>query len=69
MYSAFPNFVEAAYLHCMSLLGQAAPHGLAMAPQVWWLGIGLSALLAAVVGLPPAWRAMRLDIVNALAGH
>jgi putative ABC transport system permease protein len=43
--------------------------GLSMAPQVWWLGIGLSALLAAVVGLPPAWRAMRLDIVNALAGH
>jgi putative ABC transport system permease protein len=32
-------------------------------------GIGLSVLLALVVGLPPAWRAMRLDIVNALSEH
>lgn len=43
--------------------------GLKMSSEVWMLGVGLSALLAAVVGLPPAWRAMRLDIVNALAGN
>jgi len=43
--------------------------GLHMEPVVWAMGAGVAALLALVVGLPPAWRAMRLDIVNALAGH
>ena len=46
VYSAFPNFVEAAFLHCMSLLGQAAPHGLAMAPQVLHALIGVAAAVA-----------------------
>ena len=33
------------------------------------LGIGVAVLLALVTGLPPAWRAMRLNIVDALAGR
>ncbi len=32
-------------------------------------GLGIAALLAALVGALPAFRAMRLDIVNALGGH
>lgn len=43
--------------------------GLQMEPEVWTMGVAIAALLAVVVGFPPAWRAMRLDIVNALAGH
>jgi len=34
VYSAFPGFVEAASLHLTSLLGGAAPHGVALAPQL-----------------------------------
>ena len=33
------------------------------------LGIGVAVLLALITGLPPAWRAMRLNIVDALAGR
>jgi putative ABC transport system permease protein len=33
------------------------------------LGVLLALGLAVAVGLPPALRAMRLSIVNALAGH
>ncbi|AXQ27910.1 ABC transporter permease [Solimonas sp. K1W22B-7] len=43
--------------------------GLRMEPEVWFMGVGVAVALAVVVGFPPAWRAMRLDIVNALAGH
>ncbi|HEY0917210.1 MAG TPA: ABC transporter permease [Solimonas sp.] len=43
--------------------------GLYMPPEVWLMGAGVAALLAVVVGFPPAWRAMRLDIVNALSAH
>jgi putative ABC transport system permease protein len=32
-------------------------------------GLGLAVLLAFVSGLPPAWRGMRISIVNALAGR
>jgi putative ABC transport system permease protein len=35
----------------------------------WALGIGLMLLIGAVVGAIPAWRAMRLNIVDALAGR
>ncbi|WP_333681247.1 ABC transporter permease [Dyella sp.] len=35
----------------------------------WGLGIGLMLLIGAVVGAIPAWRAMRLNIVDALAGR
>ncbi|HEV2676295.1 MAG TPA: FtsX-like permease family protein [Aliidongia sp.] len=37
--------------------------------EVVGLGIGVAVLLALVTGLPPAWRAMRLNIVDALAGR
>jgi putative ABC transport system permease protein len=43
--------------------------GLSMRPEVWIYGFGIAVLLAALVGILPALRAMRLDIVNALAGH
>jgi putative ABC transport system permease protein len=33
------------------------------------LGLGVAVLLALAAGLPPAWRAMRLNIVDALAGR
>jgi putative ABC transport system permease protein len=32
-------------------------------------GIGVAVIFAIVVGLPPALRAMRLSIVDALAGR
>ena len=35
----------------------------------WGLGIGLMLLIGAVVGFLPAWRGMRLNIVDALAGR
>ncbi len=35
----------------------------------WALGIGLMVLIGLVVGALPAWRAMRLNIVDALAGR
>jgi len=37
--------------------------------QTWGLGMGLMLLIGTVVGLPPALRAMRLKIVDALAGR
>jgi len=37
--------------------------------QTWGLGLGLMLLIGVVVGLPPALRAMRLKIVDALAGR
>jgi putative ABC transport system permease protein len=38
-------------------------------PQTWALGLGLAALIGAAVGLLPALRGMRLNIVDALAGR
>jgi putative ABC transport system permease protein len=35
----------------------------------WAMGIGLMVLIGVVVGALPAWRAMRLNIVDALAGR
>ncbi len=37
--------------------------------QSWIIGVGLMLLLGLGVGLPPALRAMRLRIVDALSGH
>jgi len=37
--------------------------------ESWILGIGLMALIGAAVGALPAWNAMRLNIVDALAGR
>ncbi len=45
-YSAFPNFVEASSLHLMTLVGQAAPHGLALAPQLLHSMMGVAAAVA-----------------------
>ena len=39
------------------------------AAAVLALAVALAALLAAIVGLPPALKAKRLDIVNALSNH
>jgi putative ABC transport system permease protein len=35
----------------------------------WAMGVGLMVLIGLVVGALPAWRAMRLNIVDALAGR
>ena len=43
--------------------------GMKLTTDAWMLGGAIAAGLALVVGLPPALRAMRLDIVNALSGH
>ena len=37
--------------------------------EVLGLGAAIAILLALVTGLPPAWRAKRLNIVDALAGR
>lgn len=37
--------------------------------QTWLAGLVLMLVIGAAVGLPPAWRAMRLRIVDAFAGH
>ena len=41
----------------------------ASAGPILFAGLGFAVLLAVVCGLPPAWRAMRLQIVDALAGR
>ena len=38
-------------------------------PQTWLLGVGLMLLIGVIVGVLPALRAMRLNIVDALAGR
>lgn len=43
--------------------------GLSLRPEVIMYGGGIAVLLAITVGILPALRAMRLDIVNALSGH
>lgn len=43
--------------------------GLSLTLPAFAAAMGLAALLALVVGLPPALRAMRLQIVDALAAH
>ena len=37
--------------------------------STWAMGVGLAVLIGAVVGLLPALRGMRLNIVDALAGR
>jgi putative ABC transport system permease protein len=37
--------------------------------QSWVLGVALMALIGLLVGSLPAWSAMRLNIVDALAGR
>ena len=52
-------------------IGSSMPGFAAMqvTPGAAAVGLALATALAAVVGLPPALRAMRLDIVNALTRH
>ena len=40
-----------------------------VAPATWAAAVAVAAALALAVGVPPAWRARRLRIVDALAGH
>ena len=47
----------------------AALGAITMPMSVILLGVGIAVALAIVSGLPPAWRAMRLNIVDALAGR
>lgn len=42
---------------------------LPMASRTWWTGLGLALAIGLAVGLPPALRAMRLRIVDALSGR
>ena len=41
----------------------------AVSGSTWSAGVLLMVLIGLVVGLPPAWRAMRLNIVDALSGR
>lgn len=43
--------------------------GMTLLPSAWLIALVLAVALALVVGLPPALRAMRLRIVDALSGH
>ena len=63
-----------------ALLGLAASYGVLpiikrglqgveLSPLALLPGIGVAVLLALIVGLPPALRAKRLNIVDALAGQ
>jgi putative ABC transport system permease protein len=38
-------------------------------PDTWLLAAAIAAAVALIIGLPPAWRASRLKIVDALSGH
>jgi len=38
-------------------------------PDTWLLAAAVAGLVALCIGLPPAWRANRLKIVDALSGH
>jgi len=38
-------------------------------PETWLLAAAIAALVALCIGLPPALRANRLKIVDALSGH
>jgi putative ABC transport system permease protein len=51
----------------LPIIGQAL-QGVQLDPVALIPGIGAAVLLALIVGLPPALRAMRLNIVNALSG-
>jgi putative ABC transport system permease protein len=55
----------------LPLIGQASSGQLdvAMRPESWGLGLAMSIGIGVLVGLPPALKAMRLRIVDALAGR
>jgi putative ABC transport system permease protein len=47
--------------------GMIPVHGLGA--QTWWQGLALMVLIGIVVGWLPAWRALHLNIVDALSGR
>jgi len=47
--------------------GMIPVHG--VSASTWVLGVGLMLAIGLVVGWIPAWRAMRLNIVDALSGR
>jgi putative ABC transport system permease protein len=47
--------------------GMIPVHG--VSASTWALGVGLMLAIGLVVGWIPAWRAMRLNIVDALSGR
>jgi putative ABC transport system permease protein len=51
----------------LPVIGKAL-QGVQLDPVALIPGLGAAVLLALIVGLPPAWRAMRLSIVDALSG-
>lgn len=53
-----------AFTFMRSLFGAFSPPALVAA-----MGLGIAIALAAASGLPPAWRSMRINIVDALAGR
>lgn len=53
-----------AFSFMSSLFGAFSPPA-----QVLEMGLGIAIVLAAVSGLPPAWRSVRINIVDALAGR
>jgi putative ABC transport system permease protein len=66
---SFPGLLLAGFLleglrESVSLFNGVELSGLILAQ-----GLGLACLMAFVVGLPPALRAMRLNIVDALGDH
>jgi putative ABC transport system permease protein len=58
------GLARAAFLMMGSLFGALSPTALVLGT-----GSGIAILLAAVSGLPPAWRSTRINIVDALAGR
>jgi putative ABC transport system permease protein len=53
-----------AFAFMNSLFGALSPSA-----RVMEMGMGIAVLLAAVSGLPPAWRSRRINIIDALAGR
>jgi putative ABC transport system permease protein len=53
-----------AFAFMNSLFGALSPSA-----RVMEMGMGIAILLAAVSGLPPAWRSTRINIIDALAGR
>jgi len=53
--------------YCALPLLKMGLQGVELSPVALLPGIGVAVLLALIVGLPPALRAMRLNIIDALA--
>ena len=58
-----------AVLPMIGAMSQGAVQLPSLQAQTWMLGVGLMLAIGVVVGFLPAWRGMRLNIVDALAGR